>query len=55
LTEADYDVLPQFRFVEESAGAVARRVLPGLAGILVAAGAVLGFALVRLRHYPVAG
>ena len=55
LTEADYDVLPQFRFVEESAGAVARRVLPGLVFIFIAAAGVLGLALVRLSRYPVAG
>lgn len=55
LTESDYDALPRFRFLEEPSVAVARRVLPGLAGILLATVAAGGLALGRLRRYPVAG
>jgi ABC-2 type transport system permease protein len=55
LSESDYDALPQFRFVEEPSGIVARRVLPGLAGVFLSAVGVGWLALGRLRRYPVAG
>lgn len=54
LADADYDALPQFRFLEEEPGDVLRRVGPGLMGILTAA-LVVGWAgLARLRRYPIA-
>jgi ABC-2 type transport system permease protein len=54
LTETDYDRLPQFSFTDESAGAIAERVLPGLAGILVPTLVLGGLGLGALRRYPVA-
>jgi ABC-2 type transport system permease protein len=54
LSEADYDALPQFRFAEEPSGEVLRRVLPGLAWILLAAAVVGGVGLARLRRYAIA-
>jgi ABC-2 type transport system permease protein len=54
LDEADYDALPQFRFVEEQAGDVRQRVLPGIGGILLAAAGIGGVGLARLRRYPIA-
>jgi ABC-2 type transport system permease protein len=53
LSEADYDALPQFRFVEEQPGDVWRRVLPGIGWILLATVAVGGVGLAGLRRYPI--
>jgi ABC-2 type transport system permease protein len=54
LTEADYDAVPQFQFIEERPAEVVRRVVPGIAWILLAAAAVGWVGLARLRRYPVA-
>jgi ABC-2 type transport system permease protein len=54
LTEADYDALPQFRFVEEQPGDVLRRVVPGIGWIFLATVAVGWVGLASLRGYPIA-
>lgn len=55
LGEAEFDALPRFAFVEEPAGAVARRVLPALAWTL-APKVLLGWlGMKALCRYPVAG
>jgi ABC-2 type transport system permease protein len=55
LTEADYDALPRFSFAEETAGAVTRRVLPGLAGVIAPTALLAWLGMAALRRYPVAG
>jgi ABC-2 type transport system permease protein len=52
---ADYDALPQFAFAEEPAGAVARRVAPGLAWTLAPTLLLGWLGMSALRRYPVAG
>ncbi|MFN0118920.1 MAG: hypothetical protein ACKV2V_00295 [Blastocatellia bacterium] len=52
LKPADYDSFPAFSFSEESTGAVARRVLPGL---LVPALAIGWYGVRVLRRYSLAG
>jgi ABC-2 type transport system permease protein len=55
LTSADYDTLPSFVFEDESAGGVARRVLPGLLAVAAAAAALALLSARALRSYSVAG
>jgi ABC-2 type transport system permease protein len=51
----DYSDVPQFTWIEETAGTVARRVAPGLVGLLAPAFVVGLYGLARLRRYPVVG
>jgi ABC-2 type transport system permease protein len=55
LTASDYDQFPVFSFWEEPAGAIARRVLLGLIGLLVPALLIGWLGLRALRRYPLAG
>ncbi len=53
LTVAEFEALPRFRFQEEAASSVSRRVLPGIL-LLGGCGLLLvGVAIGRLRQYPV--
>jgi hypothetical protein len=47
--------VPCVEFEEESPGALAGRVAVGLAGVGLPAVLVAGFAVLRLRRYPVMG
>jgi len=51
----DVRATPQFRFEDETAGTVVRRVTVALAGLAVPAVALVWLGLGRLRRYPVAG
>lgn len=55
LAADDYDRFPKFEFEEEAQGAMIRRVLGRLAGLLVAATTVALAAFRLLRRYPVVG
>lgn len=55
LTAADYELLPRFRFEEESPAAVRDRVLAGLTGLFVPLVIVFVAAMGRLQRYPVTG
>jgi ABC-2 type transport system permease protein len=54
LAPEDYAAIPRFGFREEPAAALARRVLGGLAGLMVSTVALVIFAAVRLRRDRVA-
>jgi ABC-2 type transport system permease protein len=54
LRPSDYDQFPAFTFREEPAGAVARRVLLGLIGLLIPTLLIGWFGLRSLRRYSVA-
>lgn len=51
----DYAAVPQFTFREESLSAMMARTAVNLAGLAGLAAVLLGFGLVRLREYPIAG
>jgi ABC-2 type transport system permease protein len=55
LRAGDYDRFPSFTFTEERTGAVARRVMIGLLGLLVPALVIGWYGLRALRRYPLAG
>lgn len=51
LKSADYDHLPRFRFMEEPAGAILRRVAGGFIGLIIPTVLAVLFALFALRRY----
>lgn len=55
LQAADYDGFPTFQFHEESARAIAQRVLIGLLGLVIPALLIGWYGLRALRRYPLAG
>jgi ABC-2 type transport system permease protein len=55
LRSSDYDVVPQFKFREESTVVIARQTLVGLIGLLFPTLIIGGVALVKLRRYQIAG
>ena len=55
LTSTDYDTYPQFRFLEEPTGAIARRALTSLLGLSVAAAIIGLYGFRALQRYKAAG
>lgn len=55
LAPGDYDRAPRFAFRDETTNSVARRVGLGLVGLLLPTFVISGFALMRLRRYPLTG
>jgi ABC-2 type transport system permease protein len=54
LTRADYDAMPRFSYREEPDRDVSRRLLGGLAGLLVPLGIVWGAVVIGLRRFTAA-
>lgn len=55
LSASDFDALPRFAFADESGAEVARRVVPGLAALSLAALVLGAAAWSRLRRFPATG
>lgn len=54
LSASEFDHVPKFAFIEESFGAVARRTVLGLVGLLLPVALIGWFGAQRLRRFPLA-
>ena len=55
MTDADFDRIPRFQYVDEVPGTVIGRIAGSMVGLLAMVLAFMGVAFAALRRYPVAG